>query len=157
MSIQIIDGNLLDAFDNGEVDMIAHCVNCQGVMGSGIALQIKNNYLEAYRRYMQACCVRDSDTLLGACQVVQLNESSPYKIVANLFGQYDVGTHQRQLNYGAISDAFKSLERQVKFYYSKSIGFPYKIGCDRAGGDWGVVQEMIEYYFKNYEVKIYKL
>lgn len=32
------DGNLLDA----KTDVIAHQVNCQGVMGAGIALQIKN-------------------------------------------------------------------------------------------------------------------
>ncbi|WP_411668007.1 hypothetical protein [Bacillus subtilis] len=38
--IKIIQGDLLEAKEN----IIAHQVNCKGVMGSGIALQIKKKY-----------------------------------------------------------------------------------------------------------------
>jgi hypothetical protein len=31
------------------------------------------------------------------------------------------------------------------------------MGSDRAGGDWEIVLEMIEFYFKDHTVKIYKL
>ena len=37
------------------------------------------------------------------------------------------------------------------------IGFPFKMGSDRAKGDWDIVLEMIEFYFKDHNVKIYKL
>ena len=39
-----------------------------------------------------------------------------------------------------------------------TIGFPYKIGCGLAGGDWNIVYNIIEEEFSgNYNVKIYKL
>lgn len=36
------------------------------------------------------------------------------------------------------------------------IGFPYKIGCGLAGGDWDVVSAIIEREFEGYEVEIYE-
>ena len=36
------------------------------------------------------------------------------------------------------------------------IGFPYKIGCGLAGGDWNVVESIINEIFKDYKVEIYK-
>ena len=45
--IKIVKGNLLDATE----DIIAHQVNCMGVMGSGLAKQIRNKYPEVYANY----------------------------------------------------------------------------------------------------------
>lgn len=46
-------GDLLQA----DTPMIAHQVNCQGVMGAGIARQIRKDFLTAgqYREYQQLC------------------------------------------------------------------------------------------------------
>ena len=41
-------GNLLTAPQK----CIAHQVNCQGVMGSGVAKAIKNEYPKVYKEYM---------------------------------------------------------------------------------------------------------
>jgi hypothetical protein len=76
--------------------------------------------------------------------------------VFNLFAQFDYGITKRQLNYGAIGMCLDSMSRYVT-EGEDTIGFPYKIGCDRAGGDWNIVLEMIKFYFKNYDVKIYNL
>jgi len=161
MTIQLVKGNLLDAFDAGEVDVIGHCVNYQGVIGSGIAEQIKYRYPEVYRRYRlsyEAPHHKVFNPLLGRAQfVVPDEENYPWKIVVNLFGQDHYGTHKRQLNYGAISHSLDTMRKHVGFYNPKAIGFPYKMGSDRAGGDWAIVQEMIEYYFRGYDVKIYQL
>lgn len=40
--IKIIQGDLLEAKEN----IIAHQVNCKGVMGSGVAKQIKQNIIK---------------------------------------------------------------------------------------------------------------
>ena len=44
MITKTIKGNLLDAFDRGDVDVIAHQCNCFCNMGSGIAPQIAKRY-----------------------------------------------------------------------------------------------------------------
>ena len=48
MITKTIKGNLLDAFDRGDVDVIAHQCNCFCIMGSGIAPQIAKRYPAAY-------------------------------------------------------------------------------------------------------------
>jgi len=47
MPIQVIAGSLLEASEN----IIVHQVNCQGAMGSGIALQLRNKYPLMYLSY----------------------------------------------------------------------------------------------------------
>lgn len=49
--IKIIEGNLLEASE----DIIGHQVNCQSVMGSGIAKSIRDKYSELYPSYKQFC------------------------------------------------------------------------------------------------------
>jgi len=152
MPVEIIKGDLLDAFDRGEVDIIGHVVNCQSVMGSGIALAIKNRYPNVYKRYLDSFpeALKEGvtkDLMLGHVEVIDG--------VANMYAQFKYGADKRHLNYGAISQCLSSLA----MYGDKSyiFGFPYKMGCDRAGGDWSVVLEMIEYYFNDVRVKIYEL
>lgn len=38
----------------------------------------------------------------------------------------------------------------------QTVGFPYKMACDRAGGDFTVVTELIESIFKYYDVIFYQ-
>jgi hypothetical protein len=57
--------------------------------------------------------------------------------------------------YGAMGHALQYMSERVA--EGEAIGFPYNMGCDRAGGDWGIVLEMIEFYFKDHQVKIYRL
>jgi hypothetical protein len=38
-----------------------------------------------------------------------------------------------------------------------SVALPYKIGCDRGGGDWNVVLGMINDIFTDVDIKLYKL
>lgn len=151
MTIEIISGDLLDAFDRGDVNVIGHVVNCQGKMNSGIAKSIRERYPDVYNHYIS------SDIYLGKMAIIELppyNEQG--KFVANLYAQQFYGYDgKRYLNYGAISHSLSRLRGVCSS--DDKIGFPYKMGCDRAGGDWSIVLEMIEFYFKDHEVKIYKL
>lgn len=154
MSIKIIQGDLLDAFDRGEVHVIGHVVNCQGVMGSGIAKSIRERYPLVYEEYSKLYMEYKSNPLdiLGVCQGVWLNDN---KGIFNLHSQLNFGYGKRQLNYGAFAAALGLMLDGL--VVGDIVGFPYKIGCDRAGGDWEIVSEMIEYYFRDNEVKIYQL
>ena len=62
-------GDLLKEYRNGMCDVIAHCANCQRVMGSGIAYQIKNEMPSAYDAYIEFDNDEKGCTKCGICQV----------------------------------------------------------------------------------------
>ena len=77
-------GNLLDS----NCDYICHQVNCQGVMGSGTAKQIRERWPEVYDSYKELCMNHGPRTLLGTIDIVG-TKSGPD--VINIFSQFDYG------------------------------------------------------------------
>lgn len=140
-------GNLL----NAQTDVIAHQVNCQGVMGSGVAKQIKEKWPDVFKQYDYHVRMLDHN-VLGDCQLVQIKEN---KFVANLFGQRYYGRENlRYTSYDGIYDALVKLLVQMNLRNSKSISFPYKMSSDRGGADWNVILAMIESVFKDTDIAI---
>jgi hypothetical protein len=80
-------------------------------------------------------------------------------LVFNLYGQFDMGTETRKLNYEWMYTALETMEFAIRSnaeaisekYNLKNgdftIAFPYKMGCDRAGGNWSIVENIIETIF----------
>lgn len=132
------------------VDIICHQTNCKGVMGAGIALQIKRTYPNVYEVYKKYCKEYGSN-LLGKTLFVNCGDG---KVVANLFGQNNYGRGFCQTDYKALDEAIASVKK-VATKAKKNVGFPYKIGCDLAGGDWNIVSKIIEKHFDNSEVNCY--
>lgn len=155
MTIKIIDGCLLNAFGRGDIDVLAHCVNTKGVMGSGVAKLVKERYPVVFNRYKTVCDENFPEDLLGKVQLSHIGWESDNTRVANLFGQLNYGTDKRHGNYGAIASCLLKLSERVDTAYS--IGIPYKMCSDRAGCQWDIILEMVEFYLKSHEVKIYKL
>lgn len=139
-----------DLLRQGEVDIICHQTNCKGVMGAGIALQIRKEYPEVFKQY-KAYCDKYGSELLGKTLFVNCGDG---KVVANLFGQNGFGRGFCQTDYEALEKAISAVAR-VATKAKKSVGFPYKIGCDLAGGDWEIVSKIIEKYFGESEVACY--
>lgn len=157
MTIEFVNGDLLDALDKGEVDVIGHVVNCQGVMGGGLAKSIRERYPSVYEEYrLRYEGTKSGDQcLLGRAQECWVKQSPLWSnSVFNLHAQLGFGTHKRQLNYGALGKCLFDMEQDTK---GATVGFPYLLGCGLAGGSWEIVLEIIEYYFKDHSVKIYKL
>jgi len=79
---------------NGDVTapirgIIGHGVNCQGVMGSGVAWAIRNKFPKAYEEYKALCdATADKADLLGTTQIVQITDEL---YVANMFTQFSFG------------------------------------------------------------------
>ncbi|MCU6792374.1 macro domain-containing protein [Paenibacillus sp. WQ 127069] len=150
VTTRIVKSDLLRASEH----IIAHQVNCQAVMGSGVAKQIKHHYPKVYTEYLQFCH-QNKENLLGLCQFVALDQGST-KYVANLFGQQDFGRDgKKYTNDDALRNALNELCKFAKTN-KYSIAFPYGIGCNRGGGDWSVVSKMINDIFKDEEVTLYK-
>ena len=156
MTIECVSGCLLNALDNQEVNVIGHVVNCRGVMGGGIAKSIRERYPSVYEEYKAFHeDTKGGEYLLGRAQECYISASPiDSRAVFNLHAQLDYGTHKRQLNYGALGKCLFQMEQDSK---GATVGFPYLLGCGLAGGDWSIVLEMIEFYFKDHSVKIYKL
>lgn len=148
--IKVVFGDLLKANE----DIIAHQVNCQGVMGSGIAKQIREKYPHLYDSYFDFCQGVHPVELLGMCQVVEVQDQ---RHVANLFGQLNYGrSNQLYTNYGALENALKLLKWNAQAR-NLSIAIPHGIGCGLANGDWkGVVKPMIHRVFSDYDITIYR-
>jgi len=135
--------------------IIAHGVNCCGVMGAGVAKVIAEQYPVVRKYYLAKFTRKIQPELLGTVQLVQINEQLD---VANLFIQVYYGKTLRcyndnpqQLDYGALD---KCLDRV--FDLAKGMGRPLglsKIGCGLAGGDFGIVESFIRFYEKKYSVQ----
>lgn len=154
-TIEYRKGNVVDAFFEGEGDYLIHGCNCQGVMGSGVAKEIKSRIPEAYRAYREICNNRNGlqgEQLLGTVVEVPLGYTNRY--IINMFTQNHYGTSQRHFNYGAFAMA---LSIQFSFKYGKEIVMP-KIGAGLGGGDWDIIEEIILYgtFNKNHFI-VYEL
>ena len=131
-----------DIFESG-ADVILHQVNCQGVMGSGIAKQVRQKYPLVYESYKAWCNSADfSSELLGMAQIVYPDPSKNFRII-NLFAQDKYGYDKRRYtDYDALRKSIEEVFRRTK--RDDVIAIPYRMGCDRGGGDWNEVYRIIE-------------
>lgn len=153
MPVRVVMGDLFLA---GE-QVIGHQVNCQGVMGSGVAKQMKLQYPEVFAAYAQLCGEQNKkEPLLGVCQLVPLQDGSG-RYAANLFGQFTYGRGgKKYTDDAALRSAFVRLYEFAK-QHRLTVALPYKIGCDRGGGSWDTVLGMINEIFTDVEVTLYRL
>lgn len=136
-----------------DADIIAHQVNSFGVMGAGVALQIKNKYPEAFLEYKQLCSNYHNKftDLQGTVQIIDVNG----KLIANLFSQNGISRTYRTTSYESLYTCLIKLKRYALLNH-KSIAIPYKIGCGLAGGDWSnCVYKLIERVYKDSDVTLY--
>ncbi len=133
--IRLMDGDVTEI----KCDVVLHQVNCKGVMGSGVALTIKQKYPEVYNEYVNFVKknIGASSKLLGSVQLCKTTEG---KYVANLFSQDGYGYKGQYTDYDALRKGLVKLNELCK---GKTIALPYKMGSDRGGGDWNKVLGII--------------
>lgn len=161
-NIKVIEGNVL----NQSVDVIAHQVNCKGVMGAGLALQIRTLYPGVYKKYQEMCAKYNSQELLGKVQGIsvpvvrthiidgKVDVFTTQKHFANLFAQEFYGRDKRYTDYKALGKCLTSLRDRMIVKGFKTLALPYGIGCGLAGGDWKIVYEIIRDVFTPVSDKI---
>lgn len=156
-SFHIVDG---DIFESG-ADIIAHQVNCQGVMGSGIAKQVREKFPRVFERYKEECDTWKS-ALLGECLLVSTEKNAVSQVIANLFGQDRFGYDGKcYTDYEKLRRALWRLRRCSEMignlrHKKVSIAIPYLMGCHRGGGDWEIVSKMIEEELAGCDVTYYR-
>lgn len=135
--VKEIKGDLLSS----NVKIRCHQVNCRGVMGAGLALQVKQKYPEAFEQY-KALCDQFGSSLLGHTQFVTCHDGT---IIANMFGQDGYGSGP-QTNMGALDECLSQVAA-FACRVNASVGFPKLLGCGLAGGNWNEVCVLIGNYF----------
>ena len=121
-----------------QYDIFCHQTNCKGVMGAGIAKQIKEAYPEvavADREYYSAVMKSDPDSMLGTNLYVKTKDN---RLCVNMYGQRNFGWGGGQ-----------------KTDYAYIVGFPYGIGCGLGGGDWIVVRDIIVRFADSIKQDVY--
>lgn len=153
--IPVINGNLLDA----DVDVLIHQANCQGTMGSGIALQLKNAYPEVYKADLTFSIPLGKERL-GEWSVADVRHRHTGKLlqVVNAYGQvtYGRGKHTNEKKLLSILDAvFRQIhDHQHETGIRLKIGIPHHIGCARGGGDWNIVLDGMTKLYNKYHVDL---
>jgi O-acetyl-ADP-ribose deacetylase (regulator of RNase III) len=150
--IKVIKGDLLDSSEY----IIGHQVNCMGVMGAGIAKQIKDRYSDVFNEYQKLCSQKSPADLLGDIQKIStfdLKLQRP-RIVINIFGQKEYGRSKVHTDYAALFEAMLKVKEVCK---DKTIGLPYYMGCGLGGGRWDIVMEILEAVFPDDSLSLYKL
>jgi O-acetyl-ADP-ribose deacetylase (regulator of RNase III) len=124
---------------------IAHQVNCQGVMGAGLAKQIKFKWPKVFLDYQDKCsrATNRGEDPMGHVQYVQID---PGLLVANCFAQRYYGYApgggiQKHTSYGALAMCLEELAHPG---IQQPVYIPFGIGCGLGGGDWTKVSALIE-------------
>lgn len=140
--VELIEqSNLLDI----KSGIICHQVNCIGVMGAGLAFQVKNKWPIVYKKYKEDCkqFMTHPEMMLGHVLDVMVE---PTLVVANCYGQVFPSSVGKQTDYDSWNTMFAKLQ-DLGNYFSLDLHFPYMMGCGLAGGDWNIMLEKIERLF----------
>lgn len=138
-----------DIFNSG-ADMICHQVNCQGIMGSGIAKQVREKYPVVYEEYKKKCDIYSPKALLGIAQFVgtQSKHNTPFLGIFNLYAQENFGYDGKQYtNYNALYKCLEKVKESVPVNPTGEkyvVAIPYKMSCCRGGANWELVFGLIE-------------
>lgn len=127
---------------NIEEGIIVHQVNCIGVMGAGLALQIRNKYPNVYSHYKE--CFNKKLLELGKAFFVPIPNKNLH--VVNLCGQYYYGkSGLKYTDYDAVKSGLLTINEWIhQNNITSKVYIPYGMSCGYAGGDWNIVSTLID-------------
>lgn len=135
-------------------NLIIHCCNDIGAMGSGVAKALFDKWPIVKSEYVK-WNKSGKNFELGNIQALKVEENIA---VINMIGQRDIKPINGipPVRYGALRKACKKVA-EIASKYNATVNVPYLLGCDLAGGDWSIVEEILisELAKKDVEVIIY--
>lgn len=149
-SISYINGDITKPIGDDDKILI-HCCNDIGKMGSGVALAIANKWPLVKTKYIQWFNSSD-DFALGSVQIVKV-DSNIY--VGNMIAQKGIKIYNNKvpIRYDAMSKCLERISTVAK-KNNLSVHLPYRMGSDRAGGDWNKIESLIEKQLTNNAVNV---
>ena len=146
---KFIKGDILSKNITGHELIVCQQVNCKGVMGAGLAKQIRNQFPRLYEKYRQKCLTtRNSKELLGEVQFYFTYGDQPGMdfVIANIFGQDRYGRDKCYTDYNALRKGLKEVRKVATPLPARTlttVRIPYGMGCGLAGGKWETVYQII--------------
>lgn len=125
MSLSIVNQDITTV----TTGIVAHGVNCQGAMGSGVALAILRKWPIVYTRYME---IGASEELLATTHLISVDQDL---YVANCYTQVFFGSDGKR--YASLEAVDKCITDVVR--HASLIELPVylpKIASDLGGLDW---------------------
>ena len=150
--IKVVKGNLLDATES----IIAHQVNCQKKMNSGVAKAIREKYPIVFDIY------QETKPMLGFTHFIDIPSNTECKYVANMYAQDTYGYDGKQYtDYEAFRHCCEQVAKECRLpkHMNKelNVAMPYKIGSDRGGADWDKIMDILLEKFTDVDLTLYKL
>lgn len=129
--------NILDVKEG----VIIQQVNCKGVMGAGLAKDIRNKWPIVYKKY------KEREWSPGDVAFVSIDTNL---YVCNLAGQYHYG-REKGVCYTIYEAVELGLTKVNHFCIAQKLQayIPYKMGCNLGGGDWRMVEKIINKVIPN--------
>lgn len=135
--MKFVNGDITDI----EYGAIIQQVNCQGIMGAGVAKALYTKWPVIKSKYEWFSNRPNKNALYGMIQTINVTHQIT---VYNSFSQFDYGTHDKQTNeamlinnINMICKAYAGLNAQSGNYIPVYV--PYGIGCGLGGGNWAFV------------------
>ncbi len=139
--IEFQEGDILKA----QAEALVNTVNCEGVLGKGIALQFRKTFPENTAIYVKAC--KTGQLVPGRVLVVPIQHEleRPLPIYIINFPTKDKWRRPSQLEW--IRTGLVDLVDQVRAQGIRSIAIP-PLGCGNGGLQWPAVKQLIEQAFE---------
>lgn len=165
--INYIDGDVIKLAKEGSFDVVVHGCNCLSTMGAGVAHQMAKEFgcdqfeMEKAGPSIHKLGNIDFETLFweetkwtkypdedGKWATIKL-------IVVNAYTQYMYGKNHvdgvaAPFDYEAFTICMRKMNNTFK---DKHVGMP-RIGSHLAGGDWSMIEEIIEKELTNCKVTV---
>lgn len=133
---------------------ICHIVNSIGAWGSGFVIPLGKKYPESREEYLKYY----KDYNLGGCQVIDVNKDLNI-LVVNMFAQDGISNYAKTVNvkpfqYGHFAECLVVLRKHL---HSRDEILMPLVGAGLGGGNWDIIEEIIENIIGDYNVTIYQL
>lgn len=148
MALEIIEGDVFNAVMDKRC-ILAHGVNAQGKMGSGVVAIVKKLYPNAFAAYYKK--YKASKLILGSCHI---HYSLHGVTVANCVTQENYGRDGKcYVDYDAVITSLEAVKKFAK-EHNLSVHFPF-IGGGLGGGDKQRLLSIFEAIFHDVEATLY--
>lgn len=133
-----------------ETEALVNTVNCVGVMGKGIAFEVRRRFPEIFPLYRRDC-------LLGRVRPGEIlgYRTKSGKIIVN-FPTKDDWRHPSRIEW--IREGLQNLVDFVRYHQINSIAIP-PLGCGNGGLRWADVRPLVEEALRGLEgvrVEVYE-
>lgn len=155
MMIRYVIGDATEMSKDKSV-VLVHCVNDIGAWGAGFSGTLSKMYpiTKVYYHYWAKGKIANPRFKLGQIQVIPIN--SKFSIV-NLIGQQGIRSRENPVpvHYPALHIGLRETAKEAR-RLGAEIHCP-RLGCGLAGGDWKIVEKIIQEECIGIDVIVYTL